>query len=116
MTLDRIPKRLRAGIARYVKDGVRPGGFLTAVFENDLFEALGRADPESLTALRDLVIYVYNETPSQCWGSPAHMQEWMRRGGAHGIMKEGERRLSLDPPLDELIQDALAEDVAGVTG
>lgn len=46
-----IPERLQGGILRYVEHGIQPGGFLTAVIMNDLGNATGRADPESLAAL-----------------------------------------------------------------
>jgi len=51
------------------------GGFLTAVVENDL-SAVVKADPRSLSALPDLVRFVYCNLPSKCWGSPAKVKKW----------------------------------------
>ncbi len=54
-----------------------PGGFLRAVLENDLAGAFGRADDDNRRAMHDIVCYVYNELPSQCWGSPAKVAAWL---------------------------------------
>ena len=72
-----IPLNLWGGMRDYILFGVPPGGFLTAVIENDLAEAMGRADSQSRRSLFDIVSYFYNETPSQCWGSPEKMTAWM---------------------------------------
>jgi hypothetical protein len=63
---------------RYVDEKVPPGDFLTAVIQNNLMEAIGRADEEALLHLRDIVAWFYNEAPSTCWGSPEKMKEWLK--------------------------------------
>ena len=72
MTLDDA----KASIDRYVSDGVPTGGFLQAVLENNLFEAVGRADHSSLANLQAICRYVYNEVPAPCWGSPGKVDAW----------------------------------------
>lgn len=59
-------------------DGSRPfaGDFVRAVLSNDLVEAVGRADAESMAALKAIVQYVYCELPSVCWGSPEKVKAW----------------------------------------
>ena len=64
-----IPSHTLAALNRYVEHKLAPGGFLTAVLSNDLFGAVARADSENLVALPDIVKYIYNELPSDCWGS-----------------------------------------------
>ena len=64
-------------IERYVTRGIKPGDFLTAVIQNDLAWALGKADEENLRNLPAYGAYFYNEVPSRCWGSPKKMSEWM---------------------------------------
>ena len=65
-----VPPRIREGIDNFVWFGKPTGGFLRAVLTNDLMEAIGRADEESLAAIRPICQYVYNAVPSVCHGSP----------------------------------------------
>lgn len=53
------------------------GDFLRAVLENDLQMAVGRADTSNLYNLPAYVIYLYNEMPSACWGSPEKVAKWL---------------------------------------
>lgn len=59
-----IPELTRGGIMRYVEHGIQPGGFLTAVLCNDLYNATGRADRENLVALPAIVRWFANNCPS----------------------------------------------------
>ena len=76
---DRLPDDLREGMQRYIDDGYIPGHFLTAVLENDLSEAVGRADPLNLILLPAIVQWVYNEAPADCWGSRQKVLAWHDR-------------------------------------
>lgn len=73
-----IPEHLRAGVERYVDQGIPPGHFLTAVIESDLFEAFGRGDQESINRLHSLVMWFYNYAPSACWGSREKRFAWQK--------------------------------------
>lgn len=64
-----IPEHTRAAIERYLQYGYMPGDFLVCVLTNDLFGAVGRADSENIKALKDICMFVYNEMPSNSWGS-----------------------------------------------
>lgn len=72
-----IPERMMPSIKRYVEEGVKPGDFLTAVIENDLSEACGRADDENMRNLPAYAAYFYSETPGMCWGSEKAMTLWI---------------------------------------
>ena len=72
-----IPERMMGGIQRYVEQHIPPGDFLSAVISNNLREAYGRADEENLANLPAYVAYFYNEAPSNCWGSPERLREWL---------------------------------------
>lgn len=74
-----VPHHLRDSLLRYVNDHRRPGGFLTAVLENDLAAAMARGDEDSRAGLYAIVCWVYNETPIACWGSPAEVKAWLER-------------------------------------
>ena len=71
-----IPERMMPGIERYVQDRVMPGSFLQAVISNDLRLACANADEENLRNLPAYIAYLYNETPSGCWGSQEKMIYW----------------------------------------
>ncbi len=58
-----IPEHLRGSILRYVEYGIQPGGFMTAVLNNDLYNATGRADKESLRVLPLIVRWFANRHP-----------------------------------------------------
>ena len=73
-----VPEHIVDGIVSYVFDGRPPGGFLEAVFSNDLKEAFGRADETNRYAMFHIVSFLYGFVPSECWGSPARMNEWIR--------------------------------------
>lgn len=64
-----IPDTTMGAIERYILDGFAPGGFLTAVFANDLYNAIGRADPWNTVAIKDICAWVYNRAPANSYGS-----------------------------------------------
>ena len=74
-----IPKNTLAGLKRYVKDRIHPGGFLIAVLENNLRKSFGQADKKNREALFEIVCHCYNELPSICWGSPEKVKNWLLR-------------------------------------
>ncbi len=71
------PPQIVAGIRRYVDERIPPGGFVTAVLENDLKEAFARADRGNIAAMFEIVTYCYNEIPASCWGSPEAVEAWL---------------------------------------
>lgn len=71
-------------IDRYVKYGIPTGHFLEAVLSNRLMEAIGRADEENLRDIKEICLYVYNDIPSSCWGSPQKYLDWIDKGGQEG--------------------------------
>ena len=80
-----IPERMAGGIERYIKNGILPGEFLTAFLENDLMNALGRADSENIKNLTAYCVYFYNEAPANCYGSPKAVKAWCVKGGTEGV-------------------------------
>ncbi len=63
-------------LALYVDEGVPPSPFIRAVLENDL-EAAVRLCPGSLELLRDVVEWLCEEAPQECFGSPKIVKEWL---------------------------------------
>jgi len=74
-----IPERILAGLVRYGRHGVPTGGFLNEVLSNNLRESIVRADKDSLAALRDIVLFVHNEMPGGCHGSPEKVKAWIKK-------------------------------------
>ena len=72
-----IPEITMNSLKRYIEHRTPTGSFLQKVLENNLFEAIARADEENIIALKDIVLYIYNKAPSACWGSPEKVKEWL---------------------------------------
>lgn len=70
---DLIPDYTMESLREYLLEGTPVGGFLQAVLENDLFQAVGRADSENLRAFGRIVALIYNVFPM-----PARdYEEWL---------------------------------------
>ena len=65
-------------LERYLNHGIMPGSFMTAVIENNLKEALGRADAYNTLHLGNIVGYVYNHVPANAWGSAEKVADYIR--------------------------------------
>ena len=72
-----LPVLIHRGLVDYIDHGHLPGDFLTAVLTNDLKMSVGRADEHSLACLSHIVGYLYNECPSNRWGSEEAVYWWM---------------------------------------
>jgi hypothetical protein len=74
-----IREDIKEALDCYAKTGGPLGGFLTAVVENNLMEALGRADSYNRATIYQICQYIYNELPSNCHGSPEAVREWRKQ-------------------------------------
>jgi len=74
-----MPSDMRDALVRYASTGGPLGHFLTAVVENNLVEAISRADDANGAALGAIVSYCYNELPGGCWGSPEKVKAWREK-------------------------------------
>lgn len=72
-----IPEACADGLALYIAAKIAPGSFVTAVLENDLREACGRADSQNRHLLFNYMSFLYNDAPSNCWGSRQKVSEWL---------------------------------------
>ncbi len=72
-----MPERIVELLKGYVNQRLHPGQFLAAVLENNLQESISRADDECLLNLPVIVIYIYNNVPGSCWGSPEKVKAWL---------------------------------------
>ncbi len=101
-----IDEAILDGLCRFAVDGIRPGGFLSAVLENDLFESMKRADAENFAALRELMIFVHQELPAPCWGSRKKVAKWIDE-------RQAERQDALEQDGGFVDRDAPANAVKG---
>lgn len=76
----RIPEQCRDGLLDYLRYGVPPGHFLLAILTNDLAAACARADDANQRALYDYIYVLYNDAPSEAWGSVDKVKAWITRG------------------------------------
>ena len=85
---DAIPKRITEALERYEHGGVLPGHFMQAVLSNNLFYAVSMADDRNYPILKQIVHYVYNEMPGNCWGSRDVVNTWVLAKQAEREAKE----------------------------
>lgn len=64
-----IDINIKEALDRYIEHRISPGGFLKAVLENNLMEAIGRADTINRNNLHAICKYIYNELPGHIHGS-----------------------------------------------
>lgn len=76
-----IPLRMHGGLIRWILDGIKPGHFLTAVIENNLSESISRGDEINIALLQNYVKFLYNDAPSNCWGSKEKVELWAQQKG-----------------------------------
>jgi hypothetical protein len=72
-----IPRHMMESMVRYMHDRIEPGGFLYAVVTNDLKGAVARADSTNIELIPVYVSFLYNEAPSECWGSNEKVGKWL---------------------------------------
>lgn len=65
------------GLVNYIYHKKPTGGFLNCVLQNDLINAVSRADDFNRKNLAAYVVFMYNNVPSVCWGSVERVQQWL---------------------------------------
>ena len=72
------PHQIRRSLKLYVDYHNPTGGFLNSVLENDLFNAVVRADPINTADLGKIVRFIRNELePRECFGSKENVEAWL---------------------------------------
>jgi hypothetical protein len=84
ISYSKLPPHMQNTARLYVEKGIPGGSFFTAVVSNDLMQAFSRADDTNTAAMRDWVMWLYNDAPCWCHGSPERVREWIERGGLAG--------------------------------
>ena len=91
-----IPPRMMASIMRYLDKGAPMGGFLTALFCNDLQNTYARADDENKKLIPIYLEFLHWEIPANAHGDPDIMATWM---------KDKRHELGLHPDAHERLTD-----------
>lgn len=71
------PESVQGPLERYIEDRIPTGGFLMAVLSNDLRGSLSRADLHNRNNIFQIVSWLYNNAPSDCWGSADKVSAWL---------------------------------------
>jgi len=82
---NRIPEYMRGGIILYLTRGVSLGGFLTAVFEDSLLEAVWQADDTNICILHHYAEFLYNYAPMDSRGSRNKIEAWIKARSSEPI-------------------------------
>ncbi len=82
---DRLPAHMQDGARRYVEHGIKPGSFMTAVLSNDFIGAWQRADDVNTAAMHSWAMWLHNDAPRGCYGSPEHVKDWIAHRGLSGL-------------------------------
>lgn len=75
----KLPSDLQDGMRNYIEHGLEPGGFLTAVLENNLRRAIAKADSVNRVVLPTIVQWIYSECPSSIRGSEEAVKQWIKQ-------------------------------------
>ena len=83
--LDKVGNNLLKDIIGYIDYGREPGGFLTAVFSNNLMNTIHKADGSiDMKIIHNIVRWLYNVPPDSAWGSKTAVNRWIKGRGLHG--------------------------------
>lgn len=82
-----LPGYIYKALVQYVDKAVPTECFLSAVLENDLLTALLHASEFERRILFEICMFVYNELPSGCHGTPEAVEAWLKGSGLNYIEK-----------------------------
>ena len=77
---DAAPYDWEDALLGYLEDGITPGGFLTAILENNLTESVIRADVHNLILIPKIVHWLLTQAPRESWGSAEKVEAWVNKG------------------------------------
>ena len=80
----RIPEHMTDAVLAYFNDHIEPGGFLRALLRNDFMRAWRSADERNVAAFQVWGAFLFNEAPTDAYGSPEKVKAWLK---ARGVVK-----------------------------
>jgi hypothetical protein len=75
-----VPDHTACVLDEYISKNVEVGGFLKHVLSNDLMGAFGAADSTNMLHMKEIVSFLYNYAPGDCWGSKESYTNWIKKG------------------------------------
>jgi hypothetical protein len=73
-----IPVHLHEGLLNYVNHRIRTGGFLESVLSGELYRIFpGSASKTSLDSIEEIVAFIVEEFPVECWGSRGNVESYL---------------------------------------
>jgi len=73
----KCPESVRDSLKLYITYGFGGGDFLYYVLSNNLTRAFYNADKINKPIIEDILKWLYNHAPSDSWGSPEKVTEWI---------------------------------------
>ncbi len=83
--LSMIPHHCREGVRAYLVQGRPTGGFLSAIFANDLRLAMAKTDDMNKGRIQDYLDFLCMYAPAKAHGSLANFGAWLKQGGLGGL-------------------------------
>ena len=74
----KIPDYMMININNYVENGYPMGSFLTAIFSNDLYQAVAKADDINKSIIPIYIHYLINELPCNSYGSNEIVSDYIK--------------------------------------
>lgn len=74
----KIPPQTLEHIRQYVEYHRPSGDFLRCLFSNNLVSTFYHADLDNTRCIADIVTYLWNYVPGNCWGSQEKYDAWIR--------------------------------------
>ena len=108
LALHPVPVNSESGLRHWVLDHTPPGGFVTAVLENNLQRSFWRADSSNLKCLHAWV-HLLSYLPPECYGSPKKVKAWAEGGTQGRPLIEVLTEQDVDEP-DEFNRGQMEED------
>ncbi len=85
-----IPEHIKKDIDRHVKEGTNVGEFVYAVLCNNLKQAIFTGTFSARANLFDIVFYLHEHCPPECWGSSDKVRIWIEQKESKPKMPESE--------------------------
>lgn len=75
---DLCPERYLKDFRNYIEGHIPTGDCYKAILANNLRDAVARADEQTRSDLRRILIFLENEAPSTCWGTREKVDAWLK--------------------------------------
>tara|TARA_Y100000401_G_scaffold115030_1_gene117998 strand:+ start:616 stop:897 length:282 start_codon:yes stop_codon:yes gene_type:complete len=79
----RLPKPFKEEMKKYVEEGIETGSSLKYILQNDLFKTMMYSDPDNQELIKDVVLWIWNQLPSETYGTPDKVDKWLSSDGWH---------------------------------